>query len=116
MARYINAGFSFTAADQELVIPVNRWARCCFTLQIEGDGTVDLEGTIDQINRRDPLTGVPNDGTYATLNDDQGTPISDVGAGMVRTSGYALEAVKIISTDEANPSVSGRIMQQGEID
>lgn len=120
MASYINSAFEVDQMDgsipTEKVIPVNRWARCCFTFQVEDGGPLTLQGTIDQINRRDTLTGVPNPATYITLKDDLGVDISGItGPALIRTSGYALEAVRVVA--EVGTGLSeGRVMQQGEAD
>ena len=111
MAAYINYGFDLT--DESIIIPLNRWGRCCYTLQVQtGLGDVVLGGTLTQVNRRDRDTGIAPTPIFATLDDDAGAPISGFGIGIVRVNGYALEAVEITAIG----TVTGIFMQQGEND
>ena len=109
MASPINVGFDL--GTETAIIPLNRWGRVAYTIQVE-TGSAHLEGTITQINRRDPLTGVAPTAVWDTLDDDEGNGLSGVTT-LARVNGYALEAVRI--TPNVNPTV-GRFMQQGETD
>ena len=109
MAAYINTGFSLADAA-EVIIPLNRWGRIAYTLQV-ATGSVLLEGTITQINRADRDTGVTPTPVWDTLDDDEGNPLTAVTA-LARVNGYALEAVRITATG----ATTGRFMQQGNVD
>ena len=107
MASPINSGFDL---DSEVIaIPTNRWARCCYTLQVDS-GTVELAGTTQEFNRPDRVTGVAPTPIYHILDDAQGNALGAAGVGIHVIVGYALTGVQIT----ADAAASGRFMQQGE--
>ena len=103
MASPINSGFNISGANS-VVIPTTRWARCCYTLQVD-TGTVELKGTTQEFNRAD--SGAT---TFHTLDDAQGVALSAAAAGIYVIVGYALTGVEITAAAGA----TGRFMQQGE--
>ena len=109
MAAYLNSGFDLADAG-EIIIPLNRWGRVAYTLQVE-TGSALLEGTITQINRADRVTGVAPTAVWDTLDDDEGNALTAVTT-IARVNGYALEAIRITATG----ATSGRFMQQGNVD
>lgn len=98
---YTNVPFDL-ADTEDKVILLNRFANDDLTLQVETGGTVSLEGTLAQINRGDTPT-------WATVNDNGGTPITAQGPGLVSIEDTPLEAVRVTSTGAS----TGRVMQQG---
>lgn len=108
MASPINSAFALTGTNS-VVIPTNRWARCCYTLQVD-TGTVELAGTTQEFNRPDRDTGVNPTPVFHVLDDAGGTALSAATVGIYVIVGYALTGVEITAAAGA----TGRFMQQGE--
>ena len=110
MSSPVNSGWDLTSSGTA-IIPLNRWSRVAYSVQV-ASGQVTVEGTITEINRADPLTGVYPTPVWNVLTDNNGDEMSDIAPGIFPIIGYALTAVRIVETNTS--TAVGRFMQQGE--
>lgn len=103
MGVYVNRDFTIEVG-QNLVIPLNRWGEDDYTVQVKTGGTLNVEGTLDRINRGETAT-------YATLSDKEGTALSALAVGIAVINETPLEAIRLTA---AAATVTGRLMQQGK--
>ena len=110
MSSPINAAFDLTGTGS-IEIPMNRWTRSVYTLQIDAGGTgLSITGTLDELLRLDEQ-GQPISANYYPLVQQDGTSLSIITAPGLYTIGfYALTAIRVTAVTGG----SGRIMQQGE--
>ncbi len=103
---YINQPFT-VAVGTPVIIPVNRWSRPTYTLQLtsSGSGTALLEGTTQKINRGETAV-------WATLDDIENAAITALAdPAIVKVKDYPLEAVRISA---ATATITGTFMQSGD--
>lgn len=111
MASPINVGFTI-GVGQNKAIPLNRWARSDYSVQVETGGTLLIEGTLTQLNRADPETKALPTPVWATLDDSEGNPLMTAGVGIHKIDFTPLTAIRVTA---ATADVTGRLMQQGEV-
>lgn len=103
---YINQPFT-VAVGTPVIIPVNRWGRPSYTLQLtsSGTGTILLEGTTKLINRGETAV-------WATLDDIEDAAITALAdPALIQVKGNPLEAVRLTAT---TATVTGTFMQSGD--
>ena len=98
---YVNREFSL-ANTETVVIPVNRWGRPAYTVQLDSGTSILVEGTLRRINRGETAV-------WDTLDDVEGAPLSGV-SGLLPIRQTPLEAIRITATG----TCVGRLMQSGE--
>jgi len=119
MAGYTNRAWLLEISGEEgdtIEIPVNRWGPVNYTLMITsfGDTSIDVAGTIDQLNRVD-ANGDPISPNYFPLKDIDGATLTAVASlGLFIIAPYPLEAIKITNNGSVQQA-GGRLMQQGSV-
>lgn len=109
MGAPINVGFDL-ANSATSVIPLNRWTRGNYSVQLETGTSILVEGTLTQLNRPDRVTGVAPIPVWDTLDDSEGNPLTAATA-ITNIDFVPLTAIRITATG----TCVGRLMQQGEV-
>lgn len=98
---YVNSKFSLANGETK-VIPLNRWARDAYSVQLDSGTSVLVQGTLNLINRGETAV-------WATLDDGGGVALT-AATGLSEIQHTPLEAIRITATG----TCVGTVMQSGD--
>lgn len=102
---YINVPFT-VAVGTPLVIPLNRWGRPSYTIQLTSStaGTMAVTGTLAQVNRGETAT-------FSAIDDIDGSAMATLAdPSITQLANVPLEAVTLTAT---TATLTGVFMQTG---